>query len=175
MIAHLVKATIEFFAPWQSLYSDSKTVAGIVTAVHLLALLFGGGLAVAADRATLRATSSEGDERRRVLLEIRSIHRPVLIALIALFASGFALATADLQTFLGSQVFWIKLGLVALLLLNGVLLERTETRLRDAAADARPQSIRSNDRLWKRLRLAAVMSLLLWSSTLIAGTVLVNA
>ena len=45
------------FAPWHSLYADSKTVASVVTGVHLVGLLFGGGLAVAADRSTLRALS----------------------------------------------------------------------------------------------------------------------
>ena len=133
-----------------------------------------GGLAVAADRATLRAIAQPTAERLRALQNISTTHRPVLIALIVLFASGFALAAADIETFAGSPVFWIKLGLIALLLLNGLFLERTEARLRFASALHRPESPKENQ-LWRRLRFTAVMSIALWSATLVAGTVLVNA
>ena len=174
MTAHFITPLIQLFAPWQALYSNSKLVAETVTASHLLALLFGGGLAIAADRATLRAIAQPTDERLRVLQNIRATHRPVLIALIVLFASGFALAAADIETFVGSPVFWIKLALVALLLLNGLLLERTEARLRFAPVVQQPRSPKQT-RLWRRLRFTAVMSIALWSATLVAGTVLVNA
>jgi hypothetical protein len=174
MTTHFFAPIIQLFAPWQALYSDSKIASGTVTATHLLALLFGGGLAVAADRATLRSFSQHVDERLRSLQNIRTTHRPVLIALVVLFVSGFALAAADLKTFLGSWIFWVKLGLVALLLINGFILERTETRLRlstETGGDGSP----SNDRLWRRLRVTAAMSIALWSATLVAGTLLVNA
>lgn len=174
MTAHFITPLIGLFAPWQALYSNSNVVSETVTASHLLALLFGGGLAVAADKATLRVTAQPADERLRVLQSIRTTHRPVLIALIVLFASGFALAAADIETFAGSPVFYIKLALVALLLLNGLLLERTEARLRFAPAVQRPESPKET-RLWRRLRFTAVMSIALWSATLVAGTVLVNA
>jgi hypothetical protein len=174
MTAHFLTAIIQFFAPWQALYSDSKTVAAIVTAAHLLALLFGGGLAIAADRATLKALSQPIDERLRLLQNIRATHRPVLIALVVLFASGFALAAADIKTFVGSDVFWIKLGLVALLLLNGFVLERTEARLRRASQRLQPEP-QPDRRLWKRLQFTAAISIALWSATLVAGTLLVNA
>jgi len=48
MLQQLVAAV----EPWKSAYSNSKISAVAVTSVHLVALLFGGGLAVAADRAT---------------------------------------------------------------------------------------------------------------------------
>ncbi len=168
MTMHFFASLIHFFAPWQALYSDSKVISGTVTATHLLALLFGGGLAVAADRATLRAMSKHADERFQALQNIRTTHRPVLIALVVLFISGFALAAADLKTFLSSWIFWVKLGLVGLLLLNGFFLERTETRLRLSV-------VGSDTRLWRRLRTTAAMSITLWSATLVAGTLLVNA
>jgi hypothetical protein len=174
MTTHFVAPIIQLFAPWQALYSDSKIASGTVTATHLLALLFGGGLAVAADRATLRSLSAHVDERLRTLQNIRTTHRPVLIALVVLFASGFALAAADLETFLGSWIFWVKLGLVALLLINGFILERTETRLR-VSPEGGEGGPPGNDRLWRRLRVTAVMSIALWSATLVAGTLLVNA
>lgn len=174
MTSHFVTALIHLFAPWQALYSDSKLASGTVTATHLLGLLFGGGLAVAADRATLRSLSQQADERLRSLQNIRTTHRPVLIALAVLFVSGFAQATADLETFLGSWIFWVKLGLVTLLLVNGFILEQTETRLR-VSSDAEADSSARNERLWRKLKVTAVMSIGLWSATLIAGTILLNA
>jgi hypothetical protein len=156
--------------PWKSLYSDSKTVASAVTGVHLIGVLFGGGLAVAADRSTLRALRREPSERARALAELHAVHRPVLLALAVLFLSGVALAASDIETFAASPVFVLKLVLVALLLINGTVLERTEHALRLAASGPGRET-----RLWRRLRTTAYLSLLLWTCTVLAGTVLVNA
>jgi hypothetical protein len=59
---------------------------------------------------------------------------------------------------------------VALLLANGAVLERTERALRRGAAGADAET-----RLWRRLKATTCLSLLLWTCTLVAGTVLVNA
>ena len=166
----LVQTLAHAFAPWQSLFSDSKTVASVVTGVHLVGLLFGGGLAVAADRSTLRAYRRHPSERASALAELHAVHRPVLLALAVLFLSGVALATADVETFAASPIFVIKLALVTLLLTNGAVLERTERALRLAADGPGREA-----RLWRRLRTTAYLSLLLWTSTVVAGTVLVNA
>jgi uncharacterized membrane protein len=89
----------------------------------------------------------------------------VLIALTVLFVTGVAMVTSDVATFLTSPVLWVKLGLVALLVFNGVVLERTETALRRGAEPS----------VWSRLRVAAVCSIGLWIATLVVGTVLVSA
>ncbi len=161
----LLKSIEEFFAPWQSLYSDSAWLPTVVTALHLIGMLVGGGLAIAADRATLRITQEQPGERERHLGELNAIHRPVLIAMALLFLTGVLMVASDVATFLGSPILWIKLGLVTLLVLNGVILERTETSLR-----------RGNEKAsWGKLRIAALCSIGLWIATLVAGTVLVNA
>ncbi len=162
---------VALFAPWQSLYSKSKVVSTSVTAVHLVGLLLGGGLAVAADRSTLRASVRDAGERRRQLAELHQIHRPVLMALTLSVASGLLLATADLGAFLDSPAFYVKLGLISLLMINGLFLTRTESRLRGVPSPATPLE----ERLWQRLRTTSYLSLVLWVSTLIAGVVLVNA
>ena len=159
--------------PWQSAYSNSKVIPAAVTSVHLMALLFGGGFAVAADRATLRVGRRGATDHATQLAELRAVHKPVLVALVALFGSGVLLATADLETFVSSPVFWVKLGLVAVLLLNGLVLERTESRLRNLSAAAIVPARRVQS-LWRRLRRSAVCSLALWTATLVAGTLLVN-
>jgi hypothetical protein len=56
----------------------------------------------------------------------------VLIERALLLASRPGLAPADLENFLTSPVFWIKLSLVAPLLINGALLQRTESAPRRA-------------------------------------------
>lgn len=166
----LIQTLAHAFAPWQSLYSDSKAVAAAVNAVHLVGLLFGGGLAVAADRTTLRALKGRPSDRTRALAEMSAVHRPVLLALAVIFASGLALAAADVDTFSKSPIFLIKLGIVALLLVNGTVLALTEGALRRGPAD-RPR----DPRLWRRLRTTTYLSLALWTGTVVVGTVLVNA
>ncbi len=162
---YLLKSIEELFAPWQSAYSDSAILSIIVTALHLIGMLVGGGLAIAADRATLRISHEQPGERERHLGELNAIHRPVLIALAVLFLTGVLMVTSDIETFLNSPVLWIKLGLVALLVLNGVVLERTETSLRRGTETSS----------WGKLRVAAMCSIGLWIATLVAGVVLVNA
>ena len=162
----IVGALAHACAPWQSLYSNSKPVATVVNATHLLAVLLGGGLAVAADRATLRADLGDSETRRRLLDELTAVHRPVLAALAVLFVSGLAQAAADVETFAKSPAFALKLVLVTLLLGNGLVLVRTEAALRTADA-VTP--------LLRRLRATARMSLFLWAATVVAGAVLVNA
>ena len=155
-------------APWQSLYADSRVVSTLVTATHVITLLVGGGLAIAADRMTLRALKRPASERVFHMQELGAVHRPILWALVLLFVSGVALAAADVQTFAGSWVFWVKLGLVALLLVNGAVLYWTETRI--ARADGAQQPA-----LWRRLGLTARLSLGLWLLTAVAGTLLTSA
>jgi hypothetical protein len=158
-------------APWQSLYADSVVVSTAVTTAHVLSLVVGGGLAIAADRSTLRIARRPAADRLAHLEELRATHRPVLIALVALFASGVLIATADLETFVGSWVFWLKLGLVALLLANGVVLARAENALRRAGE----QRLGATDLLWSRLRAASIASLTLWLVTAVVGEVLASA
>lgn len=166
-----IHALAQPFDPWNSLYSHSKLVSTTVITIHLGAMFLGGGLAVAADRATLRVAADRPDERARQLAEVSDVHRPVLIALACLFISGVAMALADLENFLTSPVFWIKLSLVTLLLINGALLQRSESTLRsmgasgDATVPAR----------WKRMRTFTVLSITLWIATFVAGSILTNA
>jgi hypothetical protein len=160
-----MQAIEQLFAPWQDLYSDSIVISTTVTALHLIGMLVGGGLAIAADRVTLRIADEEPGVRERHLGELNAIHRPVLLALTLLFITGLLMIASDISTFLTSPVLWVKLALVALLVFNGVLLERTETSLRRTTGEGS----------WDKLRLAARCSIALWIATLVAGTVLVSA
>ena len=177
MLASVVATLAHWFAPWQSAYSDSKLLETGVTSLHIVATLVGGGIAIAADRDTLRTLRAESEVGPQALAELHATHRPVLIGLAVLFLSGFALAAADVNTFAKSPIFLIKLILVTLLCINGIFLAHTEHLLRRRVlADlTRPASLEPTPDLWRRLRTASWLSIILWISTVIVGTALMNA
>ena len=112
--------------------------------------------------------------RRALLNELCYLHRPVLIALSVSLLSGLAFLAADIDVFLVSPAFYVKMGFVALLLANGVLLQQTEASLRKALKDDPVRADAFATRQWERLRLRSICSLLLWCATLVAGVVLFN-
>jgi len=169
----LIKEIAGVFTPWNTLYSGSKAISTAVTSLHILALLFGGGLALAADRTTLRALKRPASERLSQLRELRAVHRPVVVALTLLFVSGLAMASADVETYATSWYFWVKMSLVALLMANGYYLLMVERRLNAAATPETPEAIAPA--LWRHLRRASVASLTLWTLTALAGAVLTGA
>lgn len=174
MPTSLVARIAAAVAPWQTLYADSRAVASAVLFAHLAALLIGGGLALAADRVTLRVTArrrgTDPTARARQLDELRATHRPVLAALAVSLVSGLLLAAADVEAFATSPVFWVKMTLVLLLLLNGVRLLRAERSLATllASTDA------STADQWSALRQSAIVSGVLWLAIVLAGVLLTN-
>jgi hypothetical protein len=164
----VIRELAHVLEPWKTLYADSKAVSTAVTASHILSLLVGGGLAIAADRSTLRALRRSDAVRTHQVGELRAVHRPVLIALAVLFVTGGLLAAADVETYAASRIFLAKMGLVTLLLTNGIVLYRTERRLTGAlAAGTVPP-----DRLWPRLQWTSRASLALWLLTAATGAML---
>ena len=160
----------EWCKPWNHLFSHSKVIAGSVTGAHILALMFGGGFAIGADRLTLRVDPSDASAVAAQLRDVRDVHAPVIWALVVLIGTGIALALSDVETFLPSVYFWIKLTLVTALLVNGAILRATERRL--AASSARDVPVTSTT--WSRMRVLAWSSVLLWTATAVAGIVLSN-
>ncbi len=153
-------------APWAKLYSHSNVLATIVGFLHVAPIVVGGGLAIALDRATLRLRHDEPGVRARHLVELGGGHRVVLASLALSFMSGIALFAADIETFFGSWIFWLKMGLIALLLANGAVMNRCERTLRVHGGDA--------DAAWRRLRTVAITSLALWLTITLAGMALLN-
>jgi hypothetical protein len=151
--------------PWNKLYSDSKLVDSIVVFMHLAPLVVAGGTAWVADRATMRAARGTPADRARQLTELGNTHRLVIGGLALSLISGVLLFASDVKTFFPSPFFWIKLGLVALLLLNGLVMTRTEASLHKGGDELA---------LWGRLRTLAMLSAVLWLATTLAGVVLSN-
>lgn len=162
------EALVRLVEPWSQLYSDSTVVPTLVVFGHIAALVFAGGLAVTLDRATLRAARGAAEFRWRQLEELRAAHRLVIIGIGLSIATGVLLFAADLETYFGSWIYWLKMSLIALLLLNGFWMTRLEGRI-----SSTPNA--SDEAGWRRLRATAVISLILWFSIAFAGVALVKA
>lgn len=149
---------------WNSFFSNHAAVRTTVDFVHIGGLVVGGGGAISADLASITAARQDGAAARATQLQLlKRTHRLAIVGLTALFASGALLFASDVGTFLYSRVFWLKMGSIVLLLINGVVLQRVE----GAAA-------RGDSGAWRRLHLAAVASLVLWGLTALAGATLPN-
>src|SRR6478609_2526385 len=107
---------------WSSVYSGSPAIKSAVAFAHLGALLAGGGMAIAADRATLAAHRFGGDAMRREIDRLGGVHGIVLASFAVVVISGLLMMLADLDAYLQSPAFWIKMALVAALIVNGSVL-----------------------------------------------------
>jgi hypothetical protein len=159
----LTGALAKFAEPWAKFYGDYKAVSAGVLFLHLVPLIIAAGAAFMADRDTLRFARGTPADREQQLRELASIHRLVVFGLTLSFVSGVMMFLSDVATFVASIFLWIKLSLVALLLVNGWMMMRTEKAL---AANVQ------SDALWNRMRTIAWMSAALWLLTTLAGVVL---
>jgi hypothetical protein len=165
-MAFTLHTAVTLVEPWARLYRDHGNVSAGVAFLHLGGLLAAGGFAIAADRGTLRAFAGDPAARRSHVAELGAVHRPVLLGLMVVMASGILMLAADLETLLLSPVFWAKMALVAALLANGLGLTRAGRRL-----ETDPDS----ETGWMRLRRWSLSSLALWFAVTLAGTLLTNA
>ena len=167
----MIRQIAQMLEPWKNLYGNSAVVSTTVVSAHILALVVGGGLAIAADRTTLRTLSCPGPARPWLLEELHDVHRPVLIGIVALVATGILMVAADFETFMLSIVFWVKMGLLAVLLVNGAFLYRAESSLAGAARTG----VEPDDKFCTRLRLSARLSISLWLVITVGGAILTAA
>jgi uncharacterized membrane protein len=148
---------------WVSLYANHAALRTGVEFLHISGLVAGGGCAITADLVTISAVRDGSAARPTQLHLLNRTHPIVVLGLLGLAVSGLLLFGADVQTFLYSRIFWLKMGLMLMLLINGLLLLRGERQLRRGDAQA-----------WARLHHTAVASLVLWFLTTLAGAALPN-
>lgn len=151
--------------PWADFHAEHTMLATALVAVHLLGLFVGGGIAIGADRRVLLAQPGTGEAYIAAGADLAATHGIVLIALTITVLSGVALAAADVGTFAVSPVFWSKMTVFGLLLLNGSRMRRTERRITGGADPALP---------WNRLRRSAWLSIGGWLLLVVLGVVLAN-
>ena len=156
-------ALTDLMTSWGSLYANHAALRTLVEFIHVAALIVGGGLAIVTDRALLRNNADDPGVRLHLLGTLQASHRLVIISLALIMLSGGLLFASDFETFLASRFFWIKMGLVALLLVNGLVLRRAEQR-----------AVAGDHTAWKTLRVTAVASITLWLLTTLGGVALPN-
>ncbi len=176
-VTDAIAGVTAFAQPWADRVADSPVLATGLITVHLVAIFAAGGLAIGADRRVLRATSTyrvvtapTSDVPQSllgvVIGDLGDTHRPVIAALGLAALTGILLLLSDVGTFAVSRVFWCKMALIALLLLNGLRLRKAEARLAGGSDDAR--AVRA-------LRGAAFFSLFAWFGIVVLGAILGNS
>jgi hypothetical protein len=161
----LIRDLTAFTAPWRSLFNHSAPVEMSVVAVHVLAMLVAGGLAIAHDRGTLRAGGWTAAIREHHFAELHAAHRTIVAALAICVLSGLALFAADVKTYAVSVPFWIKMALIATLLVNALVMTSTEGTLRVNSGGAAAAA-------WTRIRVSSVVSAALWGAIVLVSIVL---
>jgi uncharacterized membrane protein len=148
---------------WGSFFANHAVVRTLVTFVHVGAILGAGGAAVTADRGILAAWRLDDHARLQQLVALRQTHRIVVAGLACIGVSGLLLFASDVDSFLYSKMFWTKMSLVALLLVNGAVLVSAEDRASRGAPEA-----------WRTLHVTAFASVALWFLVTLAGVALLN-
>jgi hypothetical protein len=154
-------AVSHLLARWAHFYGQTRAVSATVTYLHLGGILLGGGLAIAADVAALRLSPKTVPDWPGELDRLAAVHRWVVGGLALIFGSGVVMILAQVGSFATSGVFWVKMGLVALLIGNGYARLRCEIALR-----------RGTVARWGWFRRTSIASLLLWFLILLVGTLL---
>ena len=152
-----------FLENWTSFYSNHAVIRTFIGFLHIGGLVLGGGCAIAADRAILLASKRNTAEKSGQVEALRGTHRIVLISLGIVIASGLLLFASDSDNFLHSVLFWVKMGLILALMVNGFLLVRAERRAETDIVGA-----------WRSLTITSTISVALWMLTTLAGAALPN-
>ncbi|MBC7843904.1 MAG: hypothetical protein H7099_16400 [Gemmatimonadaceae bacterium] len=157
----ILETLVDVVEPWSTLYSRSTTLSVALTFAHLGAMMIGGGLAIAADRAVLGA-GTPADAAARILIAdaVGDVHRPVLVALGVSAVSGGLQLAADLESLAVNRIMWVKFGLLMALGVNGLVMLRNEQAVRRVAGSATA---------FGALRVRAVTSIVLWLAIVLAG------
>lgn len=160
----VLESLITVAEPWAKFYSDSTPTQAVVLFAHVGGMLWGGGLALSADRAVWKLRTAAAEERTRLLAEIGRLHAVVLTGLGISILSGLLLTAADLEEFATSPFWWRKVVMVGFLLANGAWLQRQERRMRATPATVLPK--------WKLLTVASALSITLWFTVVLFGVLL---
>ncbi len=162
MAHHLLAGVIY---AWSGYYGNHPFVSVFVRFAHLSAIALGGGSALLTDLWVLKAKNAQLTEKESVFQSLRRIHGYVIPWIAVLVVTGILMTLADFDTFWNSRIYWIKMALVAMLIMNGVTLLLAEHRTRRIGLAAG----------WRRLVRVSMISFILWITTLFAGTYLTVA
>ncbi|HKH91038.1 MAG TPA: hypothetical protein VKA54_04495 [Gemmatimonadaceae bacterium] len=164
-----------FAEPWRRAFAHSPLLSTVVLFGHLGGLLAAGALTVASDRATLRLDPHDQADRRRHLAELARMQGPIWCAFAVALLSGALLFFADVEAFAASRIFWTKMSLVALLVVNALISARLDASLRRDAHESAPDAATpAIARRWRRRRAGAIASSMLWFALVLSGAALAS-
>lgn len=150
---------------WAAFYEAHRMVSVTVRWLHLGGLIVGGGTALAADRRVFAGVrSGAAGAREASLVELDGTHRVVVPALALVALTGLLMTASDSATFVSSRLYWMKMGLVALLLLNGAGLLAAERAAKGGSSSG-----------WSWLAVVSGVSFVLWLVILFFGVWLTAA
>ena len=164
-----------FAEPWRRAFAHSPLLSTVVLFGHLGGLLAAGALTVASDRATLRLDPHVEADRRRHLAELARMQSSIWCAFAVALLSGALLFFADVEAFAASRIFWTKMSLVALLVVNALTSAHLDAALRrDVGGGDQDAEIPVNARRWRRRRAGAIASAVLWFGLVLSGAALAS-
>jgi hypothetical protein len=149
---------------WADFYGHHQMVSVSIRYLHLAGLVTGGGTALALDRRVLGAARSGPGARAGLVAALDASHRVVVPALAVVVTTGLLMTASDTDTFFASRLYWSKMGLVGLLLLNGLGLLAAERAIVGERAKG-----------WLWLGATSAASLVLWLTILFFGVWLTAA
>ncbi len=158
----VVETLVAICAPFAKVYGHSKVLSIGTTYLHIASMLGAGGLAISADKGALSMTRDAPGEVTRHVASQRALHRWVIAGLTLSAVSGVMMFASDVETFATSLLYWSKMSGVALLLGNGLLLQRAEKSL-----SADPSDVKALG----KLRVSAGLSLALWFVVALLGVI----
>jgi hypothetical protein len=159
----MVAALRDFATTWGSIYSNHAALRTVISFAHVGGLVAAGGASFMADREILSAFRRRAQDGAARLRTVHKVHGIILAGLAVVIASGVLLFGADLDAYLASRLFWIKMALVVALMINGAILTRAEHRTSNNLGNS-----------WETLKWTAIASLCLWFLTTFIGTALPN-
>lgn len=163
--------------PWADLYGDSRVLSTALIAIHVLSMFVGGGIAVAGDRRVLLSTPGTPEAYRAVAEDVKALHGVVITSIVLIVLSGLLLAAADIGTYAVSLVYWTKMAAFGVLAINGIAIQRSESRVLTAARNTTEFSVIGTELTfpWTSLRRGSWISLAGWLVTVFLGVVLTNS
>jgi hypothetical protein len=168
--AHALATLARWTEPWRQTFNSSVVISTGVLYAHVTSLVCAGGLSLSADRASLlpgaRGDAAGEHEARALSANRRLVQRALAVVVL----SGLLLFLSDVETFVGLRRFWLKMGLIVLMITNSLLAQRCERRRRSVG----PLTAQGKPEARSRHRVHAGVSMALWLLTLLAGTALVS-
>lgn len=163
MQIEIPQTLIDLTAPWGDFMKHSKLAKTIVLFLHIAPIVVGGGIAIGLDRLSLRLSKGDDPDRGRHLAELARTHNLVIASLAVSIVSGLALVAAEIDNFPTSWIFWVKMGFIVVLLVNGLRMKSIETSM----ARSGP-----SEGEWARLHTVALASVTLWLTITFLGVAL---